>query len=162
MDPAHLSFVQDQGFQPDYTATIARALGSFIQSNSATFACGGSIPTAQTSTTPVTLRWDSSHSLNANARLRFPVDPADEPSIATLTDLAATCQPASFGHHGENVLDETYRRATKMDRSAFSVDFCPYEVGVIDTVAQMLLPNSRGYVGTSGIRAELYKLNVSS
>jgi hypothetical protein len=59
------------------------------------------------------------------------------------------------------MFDEFYRKATKMDRSAFSVDFCPYEVGIIDTIAQILLPNSRDCVGTSGIRAELYKLNVS-
>jgi hypothetical protein len=48
-----------------------------------------------------------------------------------------------------------------MDRSAFSTDFCPYEVGVVDTIAQMLLPSTSSGVSTRGVRAELYKFNVS-
>jgi hypothetical protein len=103
------------------------------------------------------MRWDATQ---GTARLRFPVDLTDEGDAASLLHLMHTCQPASFGHNGDHVFDELYRKATKMDRSAFSVDFCPYEVGIIDTVAQMLLPNSDGNVNTSGIRAELYKLNV--
>jgi hypothetical protein len=110
----------------------------------------------------VTLRWDLACSSEGTARLQFPVDLTKKTDIASLSELIAACQPASFGHHGENVLDETYRKAMKMDRSNFSADFCPYEIGIINTIAQLLLPNSRGYVGTSGIRAELYKLNVSS
>ena len=71
------------------------------------------------------------------------------------------CQPATFGHNGKDVFDELYRKATKMDRSAFSTDFCPYEVGIIDTIAQMLLPNTSSGASTHGVRAELYKFNVS-
>jgi hypothetical protein len=33
-----------EDFPSDYTNTISKALGSFIQSKSATFACGGTIP----------------------------------------------------------------------------------------------------------------------
>lgn len=80
--------------------------------------------------------------------------------MISLAMLESSCQPASFGHNGEDILDETYRKATKLDRSAFSVDFCPYEVGIIDTIAQMLLPDSNHKSGMSGVRAELYKLNV--
>ncbi|KAF7445521.1 P4Hc domain containing protein [Pyrenophora tritici-repentis] len=47
-----------------------------------------------------------------------------------------------------------------MDRSALCVDFFPYEEGIIDTIAQMLLPNSSGYEGITGIYAELYNLNI--
>ena len=51
---------------------------------------------------------------------------------AGLFKLMHECQPASFGYKGEDVLDESYRKATKMDRSAFSADFCPYELGIIE------------------------------
>jgi hypothetical protein len=44
MDTARFPYAEDMNIPPDYTATISKALGSFIQSNSATFACGGSIP----------------------------------------------------------------------------------------------------------------------
>jgi len=76
----------------------------------------------------------------------------------TLARLLSDCQPASFGFNGEDVHDESYRRATKLDRSAFSIDFCPYELGIIDAIAQLLLPGTEH--GTKGVRAELYKLNV--
>jgi hypothetical protein len=107
------------------------------------------------------LRWDSSDSFDGIAKLQFPLASTDNEAMASLARLEGSCQLASFGHHGEDVLDETYRKAIKMDRSAFSVDFCPYEVGIIDTIAQMLLPDSNYNSGMSGVRAELYKLNVS-
>jgi hypothetical protein len=103
------------------------------------------------------MRWDATQ---GTARLQFPVDLTHGDDAAPLLHLMRTCQPASFGHNGEDVFDDTYRKATKLDRSAFSIDLCPYEVGIIDTIAQMLLPNSGSSANTSGIRAELYKLNV--
>jgi hypothetical protein len=95
------------------------------------------------------------------AKLQFPLDPYDGVDSAALADLVHDCQPARFGFLGDNILDETYRKATKMDRSAFSVDFCPYESGIIDTVAQLLVANSGSRTRMNGVRAELYKLNVS-
>jgi hypothetical protein len=47
-----------------------------------------------------------------------------------------------------------------LDSSAFSSDFCPYKLGIIDTIAQVLLPNAQSGLGTKGVKAELYKLNV--
>jgi hypothetical protein len=44
MDTTFFPSSEDIGLPPDYTATISAALGSFIESKSATFACGGSIP----------------------------------------------------------------------------------------------------------------------
>jgi hypothetical protein len=44
MDTASFPSDEEISPPPDYTATISRALGSFIESKSATFACGGSIP----------------------------------------------------------------------------------------------------------------------
>jgi hypothetical protein len=103
------------------------------------------------------IRWDST----GTAKINFPVDLTNKEHHAALLQLIQDCQPASFGYQGKDVLDDSYRRATKMDRYAFSVDFCPYEVGIIDTIAQILLPNAGGSAGTHGVRAELYKLNVS-
>ena len=48
-----------------------------------------------------------------------------------------------------------------MDRSSFSSGFCPYTLGIVDTIAQVLLPNVSEAIGTKGVLAELYKLNVS-
>lgn len=87
--------------------------------------------------------------------------------MENFSQLLEECEPASFGYKGEDVLDETYRKATKLDRSAFSVDFCPYELGIIDKIAQILLPNAHTDRGARivssmhDVRAELYKLNVS-
>lgn len=158
---------------------ISYELGRFIASRSSTFACGGSIPIKETvhptespskhprkddalSTAPISIRWDSSQGNEAIsvAKITFPIiDPDGEASLAR---LAQDCQPASFGYKGKDVLDESYRKAAKMDRSAFSSDFCPYELGIIDTIAQVLLPNTREGVSKKGVRAELYKLNIYS
>jgi hypothetical protein len=108
------------------------------------------------------LRWDSSDSFDGIAKLQFPLASTDREAIASLARLEGSCQLASFGQHGKNVLDKTYRKATKLDRSAISVDFRPYEVGIIDTIAQMLLPDSIHSSGMSGVRSELYKLTCVS
>lgn len=110
---------------------------------------------------PFDLRWDSSTSKSGVSKLRFLVETPEDERKATLHQLIQDCQPASFGYKGEDVLDETYRKATKLDRSAFSTDFCPYELGIVDTIAQVLLPNAGGAAGTHGVKAELYKLNAS-
>lgn len=111
------------------------------------------------SSTPITIRWDSPQGNEAIsvAKITFPI--TDSGGEASLAKLAQDCQPASFGYKGKDVLDETYRMATKMDCSAFSSDFCPYELGIIDTIAQVLLPNTKKRILTNGVRAELYKLN---
>ncbi|KLU88234.1 hypothetical protein MAPG_07221 [Magnaporthiopsis poae ATCC 64411] len=158
--------------------SISWELGRFIASKSSTFACGGSIPIETTdptetpskrhgkddtlSTAPISIRWDSSQGNEAIsvAKITFPIVGPD--GEASLAKLAQDCQPASFGYKGKDVLDESYRKAAKMDRSAFSSDFCPYELGIIDTIAQVLLPNTREKVSTKGVRAELYKLNIYS
>ncbi|KAL8413522.1 hypothetical protein RB594_004964 [Gaeumannomyces avenae] len=154
---------------------ISSELGKFIASKSSTFACGGAIPIKETvdstespskddtpSTAPISIRWDSPQGNGAVgvAKVTFPVTKPD--GEASFTKLAQDCQPASFGYQGKDVLDESYRKAAKMDRSDFSSDFCPYELGIIDTIAQVLLLNTRDGVWTKGVRAELYKLNIYS
>ena len=51
-----------------------------------------------------------------------------------------SCAPATIGLNGQDVLDETYRKAGKLDKSQFSVDFDPHDYGVVDAIAQTLLP----------------------
>jgi hypothetical protein len=93
------------------------------------------------------------------AKIEFPVTEGE--GQESLNKLIQDCQPAVFGYKGENVLDETYRKAAKMDSSRFSSDFCPYTRHIVDTIAQVLLPTVSGAVGgTKGVRAELYKLNA--
>ena len=87
----------------------------------------------------------------------------------TIEGLLQACAPATFGNKGDEVLDETYRKAVKLDSNQFSTSFIPYEVGIIETIAQSLLPGiakpffdgKSKYEEHLGVIAELYKLNVS-
>ncbi|KAF2117252.1 hypothetical protein BDV96DRAFT_490085 [Lophiotrema nucula] len=171
------------------TALIANALADFVTTSSS-FACGGTLavqlpePTAKDQTNqddaspphkrqkpqqqlgeeqttneesvtgPITIRWDSGDSTK---RITLPLDEQDDAAVA---DLVADTQPATFGLEGKDVYDESYRKATKLDPNSFSTDFCPYELGIVDVVAQALLPNKTGQDNYQGVRAELYKLNV--
>ncbi|KAF8840622.1 hypothetical protein BDN67DRAFT_990258 [Paxillus ammoniavirescens] len=68
--------------------------------------------------------------------------------------LYRACKPATFGRNGEDVLDETYRKAGKMDLTAFSTLFDPRSLGIHDQIIQGLFTRDRG------VQMELYKLNV--
>ena len=65
------------------------------------------------------------------------------------------------------MLDESYRKASKLDDTQFPTNFSPYDYGIVDTISQILFPSvakmTPGEVGFElrGVRAELYKLNVS-
>jgi hypothetical protein len=143
----------------------------------ATFACGGRVAIAdQTSASksdlphtspPIVIRWDSrtgpgkdeavstAHLTGSKVTLSSTPDCKSKAEIDLLVEA---CQPATFGRNKEDVLDETYRKAGKLDVMQFSTTFCPYELGIVDVVAQMLAP---GALRDSSVRAELYKLNVS-
>jgi hypothetical protein len=111
---------------------------------------------AQTVAEPITIRWDSATSIE---KLILPLsDIEGNKEHSAVSKLAAATQPASFGFKGKDVIDESYRKASKLDTSAFSTNFCPYESGIIDVIGQTLLPKSP--YSYQGIRAELYKLNV--
>ena len=83
---------------------------------------------------------------------------ADKPEV--LDELLKHCQPATFGRGRGDVLDEPYRKAAKLDTTEFATTFCPYMAGIIDVVAQLLLPKVADDV--RGVYAQLYKLNVYS
>ena len=143
----------------------------------ADFACGGSIPVttyhdknigskAGLVNPPVTLRWDSPDNQIAVSKVTFPVQSDDEAGSSAFNALLDRCQPATFGADGKDVLDETYRKAGKLDKDIFCTDFHPHDCGIVDAVQQILLPSTVPVeklglgTGSYGVRAELYKLNV--
>ncbi|KAK2615390.1 hypothetical protein N8I77_002149 [Diaporthe amygdali] len=144
------------------------------QSEKIIFTCGGTIPIFEpgqdfaTDNTkissvsePVTIRWDpaSPETPASQAKLILPL--AGD-SQGNLVKLISDLEPASFGYHGKDVFDETYRKAFKMDTDKFASTFNPYECGIIDSIAQVLLPSTPESDLRRGVRAELYKLNVYS
>lgn len=107
---------------------------------------------------PVTLRWDARDPMTpaAHCKLDFPIE---ESASDNLDRLLVDMEPASFGRGGEHVYDESYRKASKMEPSRFSTNFCPYTSGIISVVSQLLLPNPLSEKQRT-LKAELYKLNV--
>ncbi|KAL2168770.1 hypothetical protein VTG60DRAFT_6879 [Thermothelomyces hinnuleus] len=110
---------------------------------------------------PIDLRWDSNDEsvLSSETKLTFPLEPNTEKN---LDRLIKDMVPATFGLGGEHVYDESYRKATKLDPTRFSSTFNPYELGIIDAIAQTLLPSLRHSKQTRSVKAELYKLNLYS
>ncbi|PCH40476.1 hypothetical protein WOLCODRAFT_136899 [Wolfiporia cocos MD-104 SS10] len=73
-----------------------------------------------------------------------------------LDHLESTCDAAPFGINNQNVLDETYRKAGKLDTSEFMTGFDPQRLGLLDTIRTDLFEGNE----RRNITAELYKLNV--
>ena len=144
----------------------------------------------QLSTTPVVIRWDSKDGKTLgkltlptiqeqersedrpHKKQRTASDSVDSVVRTTVQGLLDDCAPASFGKDGKDVLDESYRKAVKLDSDQFSTNFNPYELGIIGAIAQTLLPGiakpitqeaGKGtFVESLGVIAELYKLNVEA
>ncbi|EJF57978.1 hypothetical protein DICSQDRAFT_68006 [Dichomitus squalens LYAD-421 SS1] len=74
-----------------------------------------------------------------------------------LGKLAQACDAAKFGRGTETVLDETYRKAGKMDAERFVTRLDVEDIGLLKAVNLGLLPRRDHKLN---IRAELYKLNV--
>lgn len=154
--------------------------------STANYCCGGSIPISIPSDAaesnsgaegisespltapPIVLRWDVPQKEGLSKKITFPLLPENSESQATsaLDDLLEACTPATFGHSGKDVFDESYRKAGKMDSSQFCINFHPHDYAIIDAISQLLLPEIRnsileGREEHRGVRAELYKLNVS-
>ena len=156
---------------------LLRKLSAAVNGHAAaaTFACGGSVPIIDNATAiqepgrlavspPITLRWDPA--TDTKASITFPPSQEEAHFGEHLSALVQACQPATFGIGGRDVLDEGYRKAGKLDVSQFSSNFHPHDCGIVDTVQQILLPSTvRGGLkigfGPQGIKAELYKLNIS-
>ena len=79
--------------------------------------------------------------------------------------MADACEPATFGLNQEDVYDETYRKAGKLDSSNFALKFDPADLGLVDLIRTEMLEEGRTLSDTKPelahrVRAELYKLNV--
>ena len=74
-----------------------------------------------------------------------------------LESLAEACSPATFGLDQRDVLDESYRKAGKMDTDMFATKFDAVNSRLIDRIRMQLLDGANE---TKAIKADLYKLNV--
>ncbi|KAI4950199.1 hypothetical protein J4E91_004855 [Alternaria rosae] len=136
---------------------IVKALQNILTHS--TYACGGSVngldDTNDHPSSPITIRWGSS---SVTEKLILPLQVDIKGKVDdTLAKLLEGTEPAAFGYQGRDVMDESYRKVSKLDTSAFSTNFCPYETGIVDVVAQALLPMPPNQ--SQGVRAEHYKLN---
>lgn len=114
---------------------------------------------------PITVRWGGQG--GTSKKTTFDPAPCYRNCESTLEDLVRDCEPATFGSNGEDVFDETVRKAGKLEAYKFSTNFNPYDYGIVDVVAQELLPGivragRQPLINRWGVVAELYKLNVYS
>jgi hypothetical protein len=131
------------------------------QASKGVFAVGGEIE-FQPSSDPVTIRWDSSNS-QEGCRVSLPIKKDDEASNCAFQQLLKDCRPATFGRGEEEVLDEEYRKAGKMDKTDFSTTFNLAQDRIMYTVHQALVQSTHlneKNKKLNGVSAELYKLNV--
>lgn len=80
-----------------------------------------------------------------------------EPTPSALEHLERTCDPATFGVDDRDVLDESYRKAGKLDNQHFAFNLDAGRVGLLEAIRMGLFP---GRDERKAIHAELYKLNV--
>ncbi|KIM90260.1 hypothetical protein PILCRDRAFT_811978 [Piloderma croceum F 1598] len=71
--------------------------------------------------------------------------------------LSQACDPATFGVDTKDVLDESYRKAGKIDVANFATKFNIARTGLVELIRSELL---EGEGARKGINVELYKLNV--
>jgi len=157
-------------------------LETAVTAQQAAFCCGGTIQTDAARgciyehvtvdtkplvSPPVVIRWD----LPSGKAIRKMTLPAVQEATCTpaISELLKDCSPATFGHMGREVLDQSYRQAVKLDSHQFCTSFSPHDFGIIDAIAQTLLPEVTQVSSDTrtefqehwGVVAELYKLNVS-
>jgi len=77
---------------------------------------------------------------------------------AQAQDLSYACSPATFGLNNQDVFDESYRKAGKLDVGEFSWLFSPASRS--DFTVQLVSGLFPSDSLRKGIRFELYKLNV--
>ncbi|RSL63556.1 hypothetical protein CEP54_005155 [Fusarium duplospermum] len=127
----------------------------------AVFAIGGDVQKTENSpetTSSLAIRWDRGEQGQCR-KLLLPVGD-DLTSKESFDMILKDCEPATFGVGSKEVLDEEYRKAGKLDDTAFSTSFNPYEHGIMDTINQVLAQGA--HREGLGVRAEMYNLNVYS
>ncbi|KAB8266161.1 hypothetical protein BDV32DRAFT_115206 [Aspergillus pseudonomiae] len=151
-------------------------LKTFIEGErtTASYACGGSIPIAQTAALPenhprvsgpINIFWSIEDGSARRLSLPLRTD-AEDASPEVLQHLIASCGPANFGRGEQNVMDLSYRKAGKLDPENFATSFHPADFGIIEAIEKVLLPGMLGKatnkLGSRKIYAELYKMNIYS
>ncbi|KAG5651274.1 hypothetical protein H0H81_009240 [Sphagnurus paluster] len=108
--------------------------------------CTGAVPISSDHATLFYKKGESAHWLDLS-----------QANPEQLQALAEACEPATFGLGQNDVLNEEYRKAGKMDASNFSMRIHMSDLGIVDRIREQLLyaPEDQKYV-----KAELYKLNV--
>jgi hypothetical protein len=133
------------------------------------FTCGGSITIKEDSdparkahaqfSDAVNLFWISSKDAAVHSMTLPKPD-----SNSSIEQLASDCTVASFGKGDEDVVDPEYRRAGKLDKTQFASSFHPADLGIVENIEQILLPNIIKRAGdpaySKKLVADLYKLNV--
>ncbi|RXW16201.1 hypothetical protein EST38_g9657 [Candolleomyces aberdarensis] len=71
--------------------------------------------------------------------------------------LVEACQQATFGRGNQDVLDESYRKAWKLDTTHFAAQFDLARSGIMETVHDQLLHYEKN---TLKLEPQLYKLNI--
>ena len=164
---------QDSRSTEEQTAFVesCRQLKDLVdgQKSTASFACGGAIPisTADTSqpegiqsSGPVNIFWAEGDDGTHARRLALPL--IHESNPGALEALVHACSPATFGRGQQDVMDESYRKAGKLNPDQFATSFHPADFGIIETIERVLLPTMSNKQGwrSHRIHAELYKMNV--
>ncbi|KAL0575721.1 hypothetical protein V5O48_006255 [Marasmius crinis-equi] len=93
----------------------------------------------------------------ANTSLARFLELKSDASAEDLSALSASCERATFGRANQDVLDESYRKAGKMDLTNFASKLDIHQTRILSTVVPHLL---RGEASKREVEAELYKLNV--
>lgn len=79
------------------------------------------------------------------------------PSSESLQLLDKACDPATFGRNKEDVYDESYRKARKLNVGSFMIGLDVVRLGLIKVIRENLV---LGEESAKPVRAELYNLNV--
>ncbi|KAF8348607.1 hypothetical protein F5887DRAFT_950957 [Amanita rubescens] len=79
------------------------------------------------------------------------------PPSQSLELLVKACDPATFGRNKEDVYDESYRKAKKLNTGSFMVGLDVVRLGLPRIISEALVV---GQTSPKSVRAELYKLNI--
>ncbi|KAK7046413.1 Fe2OG dioxygenase domain-containing protein [Favolaschia claudopus] len=138
---------------------------STTSENDATFVAA-SIIKSHLKTLRKALRKDAPYTAGEDLAIYYSVDD-DHPreinlgntSENELQDLAAACQKATFGLNQEDVLDETYRKAGKMDLDKFATRLDVLSSGLLAAIRPTIM-QGQTEADNKTLIPELYKLNV--
>ena len=73
--------------------------------------------------------------------------------------MSDACDVATFGLNDQDVYDETYRKAVKLDTNKFAAQFASVSADILEGIKDRLVPEDE-FGDRPSLRAELYKLNV--